>query len=95
MRLDKNQKKAVDHFTGPAIVIAGPGSGKTTVITARILNLIQAHNVLPSQILTIAFNRQAVEEMETRIRRSFHAKSGLTKDRELASSKPPDETFLA
>jgi len=95
MRLDKNQKKAVDHFTGPAIVIAGPGSGKTTVITARILNLIQAHKVLPSQILAIAFNRKAVEEMETRIRRSLQAKSGLTKVRELASSKPPDETFLA
>ena len=41
MQLDRNQKKAVNHVTGPAVVIAGPGSGKTTVITARILNLIQ------------------------------------------------------
>ena len=80
MKLDRNQEKAVNHVTGPAIVIAGPGSGKTTVVTARILNLIQTHNILPSQILAIAFNRKAVEEMETRILR------------ELASSKPSHET---
>ena len=67
MQLDRNQKKAVNHITGPAIVIAGPGSGKTTVITARILNLIQTYNIPPSHILAIAFNRKAVEEMETRI----------------------------
>ena len=80
MKLDRNQEKSVNHVTGPAIVIAGPGSGKTTVVTARILNLIQTHNIPPSQILAIAFNRKAVEEMETRILR------------ELASSKPSHET---
>ena len=73
MRLDRNQEKAVNHVTGPAIVIAGPGSGKTTVVTARILNLIQTHNIPPSQILAIAFNRKAVEEMETRILRELAA----------------------
>ena len=80
MRLDQNQEKAVNHVTGPAIVIAGPGSGKTTVVTARILNLIQTRNIPPSQILAIAFNRKAVEEMETRIMR------------ELALSKSSNET---
>ena len=80
MKLDRNQEKAVNHATGPAIVIAGPGSGKTTVVTARILNLIQTYNIPPSQILAIAFNRKAVEEMETRILR------------ELTSSKSSDET---
>ena len=73
MRLDRNQEKAVNHVTGPAIVIAGPGSGKTTVVTARILNLIQTHNISPSHILAIAFNRKAVEEMETRILRELTA----------------------
>ena len=91
MRLDRNQEKAVNHVTGPAIVIAGPGSGKTTVVTARILNLIQTHNTPPSQILAIAFNRKAVEEMETRIWRSLQATSCLTEARELTSSKSPDE----
>ena len=80
MRLDRNQEKAVNHFKGPAIVIAGPGSGKTTIVTARILNLIQTHNIPPSHILAIAFNRKAVEEMETRILG------------ELASSKLSDNT---
>lgn len=67
MVIDRNQRKSVNHLAGPAIVVAGPGSGKTTVITERILNLIHAHNVLPSQILAIAFNKKAVEEMETRV----------------------------
>ena len=80
MKLDRNQEKAVNHVTGPAIVIAGPGSGKTTVVTARILKLIQTHNIPPTQILAIAFNRKAVEEMEHRILR------------ELAVSKLPDNT---
>ena len=71
----------MNHVTGPAIVIAGPGSGKTTVVTARILNLIQTHNIPPSQILAIAFNRKAVEEMEIRILR------------ELALSKSSNETY--
>ena len=78
MNLDRNQEKAVNHVTGRAIVIAGPGSGKTTVVTARILNLIQTHNILPSQILAIAFNRKAVEEMETRIRRALAASETKT-----------------
>lgn len=80
MQLDRNQQKAANHVMGPAIVIAGPGSGKTTVVTARILNLIQRHNIPPSHILAIAFNRKAVEEMETRILRG------------LVSSKPIDQT---
>ena len=67
MNLDKNQQKAINHITGPAIVVAGPGSGKTTVVTYRILNLIQKHNISPNKILAIAFNRKAVEEMENRI----------------------------
>ena len=67
MNLDKNQRKAVNHLAGPAIVVAGPGSGKTTVITERILNLIHAYHVPPSDILAIAFNKKAVEEMETRV----------------------------
>ena len=89
MQLDRNQEKAVNHFTGPAIVIAGPGSGKTTVVTARILNLIQTHNIPPSHILAIAFNRKAVEEMETRIGRALAASDNTT------SSKPIIRTLHA
>ena len=93
MQLDRNQEKAVNHVTGPAIVIAGPGSGKTTVVTARILNLIQAHNIPPSDILAIAFNRKAVEEMETRILREL----ALSKrsDNPKTSQKPIIRTLHA
>ena len=93
MRLDRNQEKAVNHGTGPAIVIAGPGSGKTTVVTARILNLIQTHNIPPSQILAIAFNRKAVEEMETRILRGL-ASSEFSDNTEM-SQKPVIRTLHA
>ena len=93
MRLDRNQEKAVNHVTGPAVVIAGPGSGKTTVVTARILNLIQTHNIPPSQILAIAFNRKAVEEMETRILRGL-ASSEFSDNTE-TSQKPVIRTLHA
>ena len=53
IELDANQMKAVEHLEGPALVIAGPGSGKTTVIKERILNLIQKHNVDPETHLLL------------------------------------------
>ena len=65
-KLDEDQQKAVEHLEGPALVVAGPGSGKTTVIKERILNLIQSHNVNPKQILAIAFTNAAADEMEKR-----------------------------
>ncbi len=77
MNLDKNQQKSINHLTGPAIVVAGPGSGKTTVVTSRILNLIQTHNIPPSNILAIAFNRKAVEEMENRLLQLRQSQIGL------------------
>ena len=77
MHIDKNQDKAINHTTGPAIVVAGPGSGKTTVVTARILKLIQTHNIVPKNILAIAFNRKAVEEMQNRIAQRVSTEDGL------------------
>ena len=67
VKLDEHQRKAVEHFEGPALVVAGPGSGKTTVIKERILNLIQEHKVNPQEILAIAFTKMAAKEMEQRI----------------------------
>ena len=67
LKLDADQIKAVEHFEGPALVVAGPGSGKTTVIKERILNLIQKHNVDPEHILAIAFTNAAADEMKKRI----------------------------
>ena len=67
LKLDENQQKAVEHFQGPALVVAGPGSGKTTVIKERILHLIQKHDVDPEHILAIAFTNAAAGEMENRL----------------------------
>lgn len=65
-KLNKNQKLAIDHGNGPCLVIAGPGSGKTYVLTNRILNLITDKNVDANKILIITFTRAAANEMENR-----------------------------
>ena len=63
--LSKQQLQAVRHQDGPAMVLAGPGSGKTTVITRRVQYLIE-NNVLPDHILVITFTRAAANEMQER-----------------------------
>ena len=67
IKLDPDQRKAVEHFEGPALVVAGPGSGKTTVIKERILHLIRKHKVDPDQILAIAFTNAAADEMTDKL----------------------------
>ena len=66
MGFNEAQLSAVSHYKGPAMVLAGPGSGKTTVITHRIKNLIEQYKVEPSVILVITFTRMAAEEMKGR-----------------------------
>lgn len=61
-----NQQKAITHLDGPALVLAGPGSGKTLVITHRIKHLIETHHINPSQILVITFTKAAATEMKAR-----------------------------
>lgn len=60
------QQKAIQHGEGPMIVLAGPGSGKTFVITKRIQYLIEHYHVEPSEILVITFTRAAAIEMKQR-----------------------------
>ena len=69
MSLNATQIKAIAHKEGPCMVLAGPGSGKTTVITNRIAHLIQKHKVKPEEILVITFSKAASKEMRER----FHA----------------------
>ena len=65
-----DQKRAIEHRDGPAMVLAGPGSGKTTVITHRILQLIR-NGVRPEDILVITFTKAAALEMESRFRKLY------------------------
>lgn len=66
MQLNKAQKEAACHFRGPCMVLAGPGSGKTLTIAARIKYLIENYKVRPEEILVITFTRYASQQMKTR-----------------------------
>ncbi len=64
--LNDEQKKAVEHFAGPCLVLAGPGTGKTTIIVNRIMHLIKKHDTAPGSILVVTFTKAAAEEMRIR-----------------------------
>ena len=64
--LSEVQLKAINIKEGPAMIIAGPGSGKTKVIASRIATLINKHNVDPSNILAMTFTNKAADEMRER-----------------------------
>lgn len=75
--LNPQQIKAVRHFTGPALVVAGPGSGKTRVLTHRVAHLIKEHGVSPDRILCVTFTNKASTEMKTRVDRLLDASQSL------------------
>ena len=66
MAFTQAQTEAITHYQGPAMVLAGPGSGKTTVITQRTNYLIEHYGIHPGNILVVTFTRAAAEEMKKR-----------------------------
>jgi|GEM_PF-672367 len=68
-RLNPRQREAVEYCSGPLLVIAGPGTGKTRVISEKVLYLVTAHGLAPESILALTFTEKAAGEMTDRIRK--------------------------
>jgi DNA helicase-2/ATP-dependent DNA helicase PcrA len=64
--LNENQSQAVMHKDGPMLVLAGPGSGKTAVITYRAAHMVSRHGIPPQNILVVTYSKNAAEQMKRR-----------------------------
>lgn len=67
--LDASQRAVVEHTGGPLLVLAGPGTGKTTTLVELVVDRIQHHGVAPERALVLTFSRKAAGEIGTRIAR--------------------------
>lgn len=85
MEFNPAQKKAIAHVNGPMLIIAGAGTGKTQVITSRILHLINNKKIAPENILALTFTEKASAEMLERI----------TRELKLGDREPMIKTFHA
>jgi len=70
-RLSPSQKRVVSHSANRLLVLAGPGTGKTEVLTHRMIHLINSIHALPQEILAVTFSRKAAKEMKDRVSTSL------------------------
>jgi len=66
-RLDEHQRRVVDHLGGPLLVLAGPGTGKTTTLVEAVVERIEQRGAQPDQVLALTFSRKAAEQLRDRI----------------------------
>src|SRR5581483_5982412 len=69
--LDPRQREAIEHVHGPMLVVAGAGTGKTTVLTRRVARLIRDGHARPNQILAVTYSENAAGEMRERVAREL------------------------
>lgn len=75
LNVTPEQKEAIEHFKGPGLVVAGPGSGKTFVITKRVEFLVNKMNVHPEKIVVTTFTNKAANELKVRLSDSIGTKA--------------------
>ena len=73
--LNKNQKDAIIDLDGPCVIVAGAGSGKTKVLTSRVVHIIKEKKAWPTQILCVTFTNKAAREMQNRVLRLLNQKT--------------------
>jgi superfamily I DNA/RNA helicase len=66
-RLDASQQAVVDHGSGPLLVLAGPGTGKTTTLVEAIVDRIERRGADPESVLALTFSRKAAEQLRDRV----------------------------
>ena len=64
---DDRQREAIEHIHGPVLVVAGAGTGKTSVLVQRIAHLVEAGHARPEQILALTYTRNSANEMRQRV----------------------------
>uniref|UniRef100_UPI001300B402 ATP-dependent helicase n=1 Tax=Candidatus Similichlamydia epinepheli TaxID=1903953 RepID=UPI001300B402 len=69
MRLNSQQQNAILHVSGPLLVLAGAGTGKTTVLTERLCRLTSRHQISPEKIIALTFTNQASRKMQFRVQK--------------------------
>ena len=82
--LNEQQFEAIQHLDGPSLIIAGPGTGKTKTLTAKIAWLIGNHHAKPNDILAITFTNKAARELKARLQKLLGSKN-KTSDVEVAT----------
>jgi DNA helicase II / ATP-dependent DNA helicase PcrA len=91
--LNPEQQKAVLSTEGPMIILAGAGSGKTRVLTYKVLYLILEKKIRPESILMITFTNKAASEMKERIEKMFTSQELIANSQKLPGGRPWVSTF--